>query len=129
MTWKLSKSSRKNRSGVDARLILISDRALEISPIDFGIPEYGGVRSASTQNKLYIEGLSECDGYIKISDHQLRKALDFFAYKHGSASWDEDVLAIVAAAHLQAANELGIKLGWGGLWKGYKDMPHLYLMD
>lgn len=129
MVWKLSKSSRKNRSGVDARLILVNDRALEISPIDFGIPEDGGVRSALTQNKLYKKGVSQCDGYIKISDHQLGKALDFFAYVDHRATWEYEPMAIVAAAHLQAANELGIKLGWGGLWKSPKDYPHLYLMD
>lgn len=127
--WKLSKSSLKNRSGVDSRLIEINDLALTISPIDFGIPGFAGLRSEVVQFKLFEKGLSKCDGYDKISKHQSGQALDFFAYVKGRASWDEYYLAIVAAAHLQAASILGYKLEWGGFWKSFKDMPHLQLRE
>jgi len=38
-------------------------------------------------------------------------------------------LAQVACAFLQAANELQIKIQWGGLWKSFEDMPHFELVD
>lgn len=127
MNFKFSKRSLKNREGVDPRLIEISDRALQLSPIDFGIPKYGGLRTAEDQAKLFDDGKSKCDGYIKKSYHQSGKALDFYAFVDGKASWEREHLAIVAAAFLQAAAESGYKLEWGGLWKSFQDFPHVQL--
>lgn len=124
-----SGSSLAHRQGVDKRLIELSDRAIEISVIDFGIPETGGVRSAETQNQLYHEGLSRADGYEKLSKHQLGKALDFYAYVDGQASWQKEHMAMVAAAFLQAAVEMGIKVKWGGLWRSWADYPHVELVE
>lgn len=126
--FKLSKRSKERRAGVDPRLIQINDGALIICPIDFGIPNYGGVRSAKTQNGLFLDGKSGCDGYEKLSKHQLFKALDFYAYVNGKASWEPEHLAIVAAAHLQVACKLGYELEWGGFWKHPVDMPHIQLI-
>jgi peptidoglycan L-alanyl-D-glutamate endopeptidase CwlK len=125
--WKLSKNSLQNRAGVNPKLIKINDLALAISPIDFGIPEFGGKRSAKEQFKLFEKGASKCDGFLKPSRHQLGNALDFYAYVNGAASWEKDHLTIIAAAHLQAASILGHKLEWGGFWKHFQDMPHVQL--
>ena len=114
---------------VDERLIRVEHRAIQISKIDFGIPNTGGIRSAKAQNKLFKEGKSKVDGYGKISKHQEGKALDVYAWVNGSASWEKEYLAQVAAAFLQAANELQIKIQWGGLWKNFEDMPHFELVD
>ena len=117
MTWVLSERSKSRREGIDQRLIAINDRALEISPIDFGIPQYGGLRSQEEQNQIHLAGNSPyCDGYVNISKHQLGKALDFYAFVDGSASWEPPHLAIVAASCLQAALQLGYKIQWGGFW-------------
>lgn len=124
--FKLSDNSKKNRKGVDDRLIEISDLAIKITTIDFGIPTDGGIRSMVRQNQLYIDGKSKADGISNKSNHQDGNALDFYAYVDGKASWKKEHLAIVAAAHLQAASMLGYRLNWGGLWK-YVDMPHIEL--
>jgi len=129
MTWKLSKRSTQRREGVDPRLIEICDLALSISPIDFGIPEHGGLRTAEEQYQLYLDKKSKCNGVNSPSYHQTGKALDFYAYVAGAASWDEHHLTQVAAAFLQAASELGYGLRWGGHWVGFKDMPHVQLME
>lgn len=112
-----SKTSLSRRIGVNKKLIEISDRALELSLIDFGIPDHGGVRTKNEQNGLYKDNLSKCDGYDIRSKHQDGKALDIYAYVDGRASWEEEHITVVAAAMLQAANELGYVLKWGGLWK------------
>ena len=127
MTFKLSNSSRQRREGVDPRLIEISDRALEISIIDFGIPRDGGLRTAERQMELHLDHKSNCDGIVKLSRHQSGKALDVYAYVDGKASWDKYHLAMVAAAMLQAASELGHELQWGGLWTSPVDYPHFQL--
>lgn len=128
MTYKLSKNSIKNMTGVDMRLCQIARLAIEITTVDFGIPSTGGVRSDKQQNELYLDGKSKCDGYNKKSKHQEGKALDVFAYVDGKASWDEMDLTMVAVAFFQAANMLGYKIEWGGLWE-FKDMPHFQIVD
>ena len=134
--FKLSAASKKNREGADIRLIEISDLAIQISKIDFGIPGNGGLRSAETQNQLFKEELSKADGYENLSHHQTGEALDFYAYIDGSSSWRHDHLAMVASAFLQAASILGYRLNWGGLWSSNKttngipygwDMAHIEL--
>lgn len=124
MKFHLSKRSQRHLAGVSPDLVAVITRALEISKIDFGIPVSGGVRTAEQQLALYNAGKSKADGYSKRSIHQTGDAFDVFAYVDGKASWDEDHLTHVAAAILQAASELGVKLQWGGFWKGFVDMPH-----
>lgn len=125
--FKLSRSSAAVLSTVDERLQAVCKRALEISRIDFGIPTSGGLRTAEEQKSLFDENKSNCDGYKNKSYHQTGKALDFYAYVDGRASWDELHLAMVASAFLQAASELGVQLEWGGLWSSFQDMPHVQI--
>lgn len=127
--FRLGQNSLNNRAGVDPRLIEISDRAIQISVIDFGIPSSGGMRTVEDQAKLFTEGKSKCDGRVNLSYHQSGRALDVYAYVDGKASWDEGHLTKVAAAMLQAASELGYRLEWGGFWTGFIDMPHFQLAE
>ena len=129
MTFKLSKRSISNMDGVHDDLKRVATRAIEITKIDFGIPGNGGKRSALEQNALYKEGLSMCDGYKKLSNHQSGNALDFYAYVDGKASWNRNHLTNVAVAILQAASQLGYKLEWGGNFKSFCDMPHFQLLE
>lgn len=125
--FTFSKTSLGRMSGVDKRLFNIANLALTISPIDFGIPKYGGLRTADEQSSLFHDGKSKCDGYDKKSYHQTGMALDFYAYVDGKASWEKEHLSVVACAFLQAANRLGYQLEWGGLWKSFQDMPHVQI--
>lgn len=125
MLNKFGKNSLKNRVGIDDRLIEISDLALKISPIDFGIPKDGGLRSAHRQLELVRDGKSK----TLRSKHLEGRAIDFYAYVDGNGSWDTEHLAMVAASFLQAANKLGYKISWGGLWRSFKDYPHIQLEE
>lgn len=127
MKFSLSKRSKKNRKGIDPRLIEISDLAIKITVVDFGHPSDSGIRTAKRQYELFLDKKSKADGYDRLSYHQSGLALDFYAYVNGKASWNKKHLAMVAAAHLQAASLLGYKLKWGGLWKNFKDYPHIQL--
>lgn len=129
MAFMLSGKSRNNMAGIDSRLIRIAELAISITRVDFGIPTDGGLRTPEQQSMLFSRGASKLDGYNKKSKHQTGKALDFYAFVDGKASWDEKHLAMVAAAFLQAACMLGYKLQWGGLWATFKDMPHVELME
>lgn len=129
MGFSFSEKSRERMRGVDERLVEVMNLALHLSKIDFGIPPYGGLRSEEDQAFLYEEGKSKADGIKYKSKHQEGKAVDVYAYVDGKASWDEEHLTHIATAVLQAANQLGVKLEWGGLWNNFIDMPHFEVRD
>lgn len=135
---ELSQRSRNNMNGIDPRLIAVAEEAIAVSPVDFGIPEDGGVRADERQNQLFKLGKSKADGYKKKSKHQpapdgYGKALDVFAYVNGRASWDMVHLAIIAGVFFAVAARRGVKLRWGGTFgstefKGW-DAPHFEIME
>ena len=138
--FKFSSSSLERMKDVDPRLREIAHLALTISPIDFGVPEDGGLRTEDRQHALFLAGKSQLDGVNGVSNHQTGKALDFYAFVNGSASWDTQHLAMVAAAFLQAASLCGYKIKWGGFFKPFKihngdnfqsgwDYPHVEIEE
>lgn len=133
--FSLSKKSKQHRAGIDPRLIEISDLAIKLTLVDFGHGPHAGLRTAEQQHALFMAGKSKADGYEDLSYHQTGRALDFYTYINGHASWEPQYLAMVAAAHLQAAAVLGYPVTWGGLWPkrtpeiyGW-DMPHIQLLE
>jgi len=130
--FKLSQKSMSNLNGVDNRLIELALRSISKSPIDFGIPPYGGLRTSEDQNKLFITGKSKCDGYDKKSNHQTGLAFDVYAYIDRAATWDKIHLAIVAGVILSEANQMGLNIRWGGtfgsnIFHGW-DYPHFEII-
>lgn len=143
--FKLSERSKQRREGVDPRLIEISDLAIQITLVDFGHGPDSGLRTDERQHELFTLKKSKADGYTKRGKHQKAedgygKALDFYAFVDGHASWDHAHLTMVACAFFQAASLLGYKIKWGGLWKSKKpviindipygwDCPHVELIE
>ncbi len=131
--FKLSRRSLDRLSGVDDRMIELIQAAISKSPIDFGIPQLGGNRTAEEQHQLYKEGVSKCDGYKKKSRHQSGNAVDVYAYHNKKASWDKVHLALIAGVVLAEAKAMGLNVVWGGTF-GSKDfngwdMPHFQLIE
>lgn len=52
--FKFSQRSEKNLAGVNPDLVKVVRRALEISPVDFGVTE--GLRSTDRQRQLVADG-------------------------------------------------------------------------
>ena len=132
--FHFSQTSRDRMVGVNQDLLAVASLAIQITKVDFGIPELGGVRTTEEQNTLYLNGKSKADGKMDMSRHQSGDALDFYAYVDGKASWQEDHLAMVACAFLQSASMLNVSLSWGGMWSSNKttngipygwDMAHI----
>lgn len=135
--FKFSANSKKHMIGVNADLITIFNEALKYSPIDFGVPFDGGLRTVEQQAALFECELTKCDGVNDISNHQTGNALDIYAYL-GSASWDKSQLAIIAGVILSTANRLrqdgliSTKIKWGGefgsdSFNGW-DYPHFEIV-
>jgi peptidoglycan L-alanyl-D-glutamate endopeptidase CwlK len=128
MAFTFSKKSMERLQQVDQQLQELMQNAIAVSPIDFGIPEFGGLRTEKEQQQLYEKGLSKCDGYKRKSLHQTGNAIDIYAYVNGKASWDKIHLAIIAGVILSEARRMKLKVRWGGTF-GSKtftgwDMPH-----
>ena len=141
--YKYGQNSLNQLHTVDKKLQLVAHRALRKSArrkdggVDFAIPEFGGLRTAEDQNGLFLKGVTKADGYEKGSYHQTGMALDIIPYLtrkgiKGNAIYTKKVtdterklyFHIIAACMFEAANEMGIKITWGGNWKSFEDLPH-----
>lgn len=118
-----SERSNSKLEGVDERLIRVATLALQLSPVDFGITE--GVRTLERQKELVKAGASR----TLRSKHLEGKAIDVVAYVGGKVAWDWPLYEKIAKAFRQAADELGVKITWGGSWATFKDGPHFQLEE
>ena len=121
MGFILSQRSLKNLEGVHADLVLVVERALEITTVDFVVTE--GLRSTERQEQLVKSGASK----TKNSRHLTGHAVDVAAWVDGKVSWNWKYYDDIASAFKEAAKELGIEVEWGGDWKSFKDGPHFQL--
>lgn len=151
MSYFLSKRSVNRLVGIEKFQIDVLTTGIVDSPWDFGIPQYGGLRTSNDQKELYAIGrtvevgrkpVTWKDGVIKKSKHQMREngvgwAFDIYIYDHDKnrASWNEDKLTEVAVHLLKVSQKLaeeneeykGFVLEWGGNFKKWKDLPHFQL--
>jgi peptidoglycan L-alanyl-D-glutamate endopeptidase CwlK len=130
---KFSRRSLEVLNKINPVLSEIMCDAIDLSPIDFGIPSDGGLRTAERQYELFLAEKSKCDGYKIKSNHQTGNAVDVFAYVNGRASWSDVHLSIIAGVVLSVANRKGVKLRWGGTFgsdnfNGW-DMPHFEIAE
>ena len=148
----LSKLSLGRLNGVDANLVKVVQRAIEITPQDFMVVE--GVR---TKEQCYIDygkgrTVAQCTAkgvpaqyaqpkLAKVtwlnnplsSKHVTGKAVDLVPYP---VDWNDlTKFDQVAKAMFAAADELGVSIRWGADWdndgnyreKGEYDSPHFEL--
>jgi hypothetical protein len=108
--FKLSKRSLAKLEGVDAGLVAVVKRAIEITTVDFGVTE--GMRSIETQRKYVDAGKSQTMN----SKHLTGDAVDLVAYCEGAVCWELNLYDDIADAMKQAATELGVPLLWGAAW-------------
>tara|TARA_R110000744_G_scaffold363088_1_gene471282 strand:- start:295 stop:753 length:459 start_codon:yes stop_codon:yes gene_type:complete len=109
--WVLSSRSRERLRGVNPELADTVKRALELSPIDFGVTE--GIRSVERQKELVARGLSQTMN----SKHLTGNAVDLVAYLSGRVCWEMSAYDELADAMKQAAKETGVSIRWGGAWQ------------
>lgn len=122
MTYTLSKRSEDKLVGVDANLVKVVRRAIELTEIDFGITE--GLRTKERQALLVADGKSQTMN----SKHIVGRAVDVVAYVDGKVSWDKEHYITISKAFKQAAKELNVTIRWGGDFKSFFDGPHFELV-
>lgn len=106
----LGERSLKNLDGVNPDLVKVVKRAIAISRTDFTVIE--GVRTIERQKELVRKGASKTMNSRHISGH----AVDIVPIKDGAISWRVDDYYPLAEAMATAADELGVRVRWGGAW-------------
>ena len=138
---KFGKKSLQSLHGVHPKLGLLMTEAIKDTPHDFTITDGG--RTAAQQKALYDKGrtapgeiVTKLDGYKKKSNHQAKEdgyyyAVDLYPYVNGAIDFKDthNYLPIIAAHIKATAKCLGIKIGWGGDFKGGWDKPHFELLQ
>lgn len=121
MAFYLSVSSKQKLAGVNPDLVRVVQRAIQITEIDFRVTE--GLRSYERQVALVKAGASKT---LK-SRHLTGHAVDLVALVNNEARWDWPLYSKLADAMKKAAEEVGVKIVWGGDWTTFKDGPHFEL--
>ena len=121
MAFRLSSRSLARLEGVHPDLIRVVKRAIEITPVDFGITE--GLRTKERQRQLVAQGASRTMNSRHLTGH----AVDVVAYIGSEVRWDWPLYPRIAKAFRQAAAELKVPIEWGGDWPKLRDGPHFEL--
>lgn len=121
MNPTFSARSFNHLAGVRPELVVLAYHALLLSPVPFQITD--GLRTREEQEELLAEGKSR----TMRSRHLTGHAVDVVAIQGGKVSWDWGLYETIADAWKRASAETGIKVNWGGDWKGFRDGPHFEL--
>lgn len=108
--FELGERSLNNLKGVNDNLVKVVKRAIEISTVDFAVIE--GLRTKARQAELLKKGATKTMNSRHLTGH----AVDIVPVVDGKVSWDFNHYYPLAAAMAKAANELGVKVRWGGAW-------------
>ena len=117
----LGPRSKMRLNGVNADLVKVVERAIEISTIDFTVLE--GLRSPERQRTLVEAGASRTLNSRHITGH----AVDLGAWVDDQIDWSWPLYERIAKAMKTAGAQLNVPIVWGGDWTNFKDGPHFEL--
>jgi len=110
-------NSERYLQGVHPDLVKVVRKARETCP--FRVTE--GVRSLARQKQLVAAGKSQTLKSRHLTGHAVDLVNISGTYK------PESEMTAISVAMKAAANELGVKLVWGGDWTSFQDTPHFEL--
>lgn len=121
MTYTMGTRSMGNLAGVRADLVAVVKRAITLTAQDFGVAGKA-TRTAEEQHRLFLEGVTQKDGFRNKSNHQTHSdgfghAVDLTPFIAGSFDVNNEAAQYpIAVAMSIASKQLGIPLTWGGNW-------------
>lgn len=130
----LGKTSLSNLEGVHPDMVLVVKRAIQITPIDFGVTE--GVRTIETQKNYVAEGSSTTMNSMHLPQKSIDPddsteyswAVDLYCRDDkGTVTWKHEWFRLVVQAMMTAAILEGVPIKSGALWRTFQDSPHFEL--
>lgn len=115
-----------NNEKLDSRLRDLMNEIIKISKVRFEI--IYSLRTAEEQNKIFKDGASQCDGFIKQSEHQKGLAIDIVCYVNDKITWDKKYYYYIAGLVEIKAIELKLNITWGGWWS-FEDCGHFQIKN
>lgn len=128
--FELSQRSLDRLKGVNPLLVNVVKKAITLSDVDFTVIE--GVRSLERQKELFAQHKTKTMNSRHLTGH----AVDLAPISaDGSIPWNDfEKFREIKKAMYQAAEELSVRLRWGGDWNGdgvanekFVDGPHYEL--
>lgn len=140
MSYSLSQRSISNLRGVHPDLVAVVKRAIEITEQDFIVIE--GVRTQERQDELWAQGRTKPGPIVTWTKDASSHGIGKDGYGHAvdicpfPVDWNDiSKFDAIYVAMMTAAQELGVRLRYGGDWdmdgrlreKGETDSPHFEL--
>lgn len=132
--YTFSKRSREQLNTCHPKLVQVLEAA--IKKIDFSVIE--GHRGEAEQNRAFAEGKSRLRWPNSKHNKMPSEAVDIWPHPFKPEYWNQiEVWENLAKVVLECAEELGIKIRWGGDWnqngdwrdEKFIDGPHFELME
>lgn len=117
MAYELGRHSRRELIGVNPSLVAVVERAMEITEQDFTV--HDGLRTMDEQREYVRRGVSKTlkSRHLKQVSTGWGHAADLVPYINGKLRWEMEACYVIAEAMKQAAEELNVKIRWGGGWR------------
>lgn len=115
--YQLGRKSLRELEGVHPDLVAVVQRAIEITEQDFTV--FDGFRTEAEQRQNIRNGVSwtmKSKHLPQASAGGMVTAVDLVPWIEGRPVWSWLHIYIIAEAMRQAAQELGVRLRWGGTW-------------
>lgn len=128
MAFSFGKTSLQNIAALHPDLKAVITEALSTSPVDYGVLNLGGARTADQQHELWLQGrglpgkiVTDKDGIRNKSNHQLKDdglgyAVDLVPWVSRSFTWNWEHFYPMIKAVALVARKSGVSLRWGGVW-------------
>lgn len=115
MAYTLGAKSKSRLVGVHPQLVAVVERAILLTEQDFTVQE--GLRTLATQKDYVRRGVSKTlnSKHLKQPDG-FGHAVDLVPWINGQPRWEWPPIYKIARAMDDAAQALGVKLTWGGVW-------------
>ncbi len=126
MTYAFGPTSRRRLNTCHPQLVAVMEEAIATSEIDFTI--VCGHRNKVDQDKAIADGNSKAPFPTSRHNSMPSEAVDVCPYINGELDWGNVTAFTDLASHIkETAARLGVRLKWGGDFKGAWDKPHFEL--
>jgi peptidoglycan L-alanyl-D-glutamate endopeptidase CwlK len=99
--------------------------AVELMPPDIDCTVLCGWRGKLDQQRAFRDGKSKLQWPESRHNSIPAEAVDLAPYP---IDWNDRAAFVLLASYvLAAASDLGIRVSWGGHWRGFPDLPHFEL--